>query len=195
VSKASDVFSGINQDMTLLSQCMDHRCQKSTAIKGDIRSLLERFQEFEERITTLEEANIVKEGCIDMLESLVDSMSDQLCCCADKSPRVGSGSGSKEDPFNLDLEYATDKGSDASYQTPPQAPGSPILCVLQLVQSPPPEHSHEATKEVCTYSTGVLAMHFGDDKEEVVNIPLVVIVVTHIVLMFLLPTSLDLPLV
>jgi hypothetical protein len=41
---------------------------------------------------------------------------------------MGSGSGSKEDPF--DLEYATDKGSDSSYQTPPQAPGSPILHVL-----------------------------------------------------------------
>jgi hypothetical protein len=68
---------------------------------------LERFQELEERIMTLKAANVVKEGHIDTLKSLVDSMSDQLCRCADKSPQVGSGSGSKEDPFNL--EYTTDK--------------------------------------------------------------------------------------
>jgi hypothetical protein len=75
--------------------------------------LLERSQELEKRVTTLEAANFEKEGCIDTLESLVDSMSDQLCCCADKSPQVGFGSGSKEDPFNL--EYTTDKGLDSSY--------------------------------------------------------------------------------
>jgi predicted nucleic acid-binding Zn-ribbon protein len=72
--------------MTLLSQRMDHHRQESTAIKGDVRSLLERFQELEERISTLEEANCEKEGRIDTLESLVDSMSDQLCHCAEKSP-------------------------------------------------------------------------------------------------------------
>jgi hypothetical protein len=103
VSEVSEVFSSINQDMTLLSQRMDHRHQESAAIKGDVQSLLERFQELEERIMTLEAANVEKEGCIDMLESLVDSMLDQLCHCADKSPQVGSGSGSKEDPFDLDL--------------------------------------------------------------------------------------------
>jgi hypothetical protein len=43
---------------------------------------------------------------------------------------VGSGSGSKEDPYDLDLEYASDKGSELSYRTPPQAPGSPVLHVL-----------------------------------------------------------------
>jgi hypothetical protein len=153
--------------MTLLSQRMDHRRQESTAIKGDVRSLLERFQELEERITTLEEANCEKEGRIDTLESLVDSMSDQLCRCAEKSPRVGSGSGSKEDPYDLDLKYASDKGSASSFRTPPQTPGSPVLRVLRLVQSPPPERSHEATEKVCTCSSGVLAMRFGDDKEEV----------------------------
>jgi hypothetical protein len=131
--------------------------------------LWERFQELEERITILEAANVEKEGRIDTLESLVDLMSDQLCHCANKSPRVGSGSGSKEDPYNLDLKYTSDKGSDASYQTPPQAPGSPILRVLRLVQSPPPERVHEAIEEVCTCSSGVLATCFGDDKEEVVE--------------------------
>jgi hypothetical protein len=35
---------------------------------------------------TLEEANCEKEGRIDTLESLVDSMLDQLCRCAKKSP-------------------------------------------------------------------------------------------------------------
>jgi hypothetical protein len=64
---------------------------------------------------TLEAANIEKEGRIDMLKSLVDLMSDQLCRCADKSPQVGSGSGSKEDPYDLDLEYASNKGSESSY--------------------------------------------------------------------------------
>jgi hypothetical protein len=155
--------------MTLLSQRMDHRRQESAAIKGDVQSLLERFQELEERITTLEAANVEKEGRIDTLKSLVDLMLDQLCHCANKSPRVGSGSGSKEDPYDLDLKYASDKGSESSYRTPPQAPGSPVLCVLRLVQSPPPECSHEATKEVCTCSTGILVTRFGDDKEEVVE--------------------------
>jgi hypothetical protein len=169
VSEAGNIFSSINQDMMLLSQRMDHRRQESAAIKGDVRSLLERFQELEERIMTLEAANCEKEGRIDTLESLVDSMSDQLCHCVNKSPRVGSGSGSKEDPYDLDLEYASDKGSESSYQTPPQAPGSPVLRVLRLVQSPPPERSHEATEKVCTCSTGVLATRFGDDKEEVVK--------------------------
>jgi hypothetical protein len=116
--------------MTLLSQRMDHHRQESTAVKKDVQSLWDKLQDMEERITILEAANVEKEGRIDTLESLVDSMSDQLCRCADKSPRVGSGSGSKEDPYNLDLKYASDKGSDASYQTPPQAPGSPILRVL-----------------------------------------------------------------
>jgi hypothetical protein len=145
-------------------------------------------------------------------------MSDQLCCCADKSPRVGSGSGSKEDPYDLDLEYASDKGSDASYQTPPQAPGSPILHILRLVQSPPPKHSHEAIEEVCSCSSGVLATRFGDDKEEVVKetvvgvpeneVPIPTlsnavrgqcsiswVIVAHIVLTFLPLTSSDLLLV
>jgi hypothetical protein len=62
VSEASNVFSGINQDMTLLSQCMDHRRQESATIKGDVRLLWDKFQEMEERITTLEAANVEKEG-------------------------------------------------------------------------------------------------------------------------------------
>jgi hypothetical protein len=118
---------------------------------------------------TLEAANVEKEGRIDTLESLVDSMLDQLCRCADKSPQVGSGSGSKEDPYDLDLEYTSDKGSESSYRTPPQAPGSPIFHVLRLVQSPLPERSHEATKEVCTCSAGVLATRVGNDTEEMVE--------------------------
>jgi hypothetical protein len=50
---------------------------------------LEKFQELEERITTLEVANVEKEGHIDMLESLVDLMLDQLCHCANKEPPSG----------------------------------------------------------------------------------------------------------
>jgi hypothetical protein len=34
--EANKVFSGINQDMTLLSQRMDHCCQEAAAIKGDV---------------------------------------------------------------------------------------------------------------------------------------------------------------
>jgi hypothetical protein len=108
-----NIVNGINNDMILLNHHVDHCCHEIYNANKDIASLLEKFYKLEERVMTLEAVNIEKEGCIDTLESLVDSMSDQLCCCADRDPHISSGLGSKEDPFKL--KYTSDKGSDSSY--------------------------------------------------------------------------------
>jgi hypothetical protein len=128
IEEVCGIINGINHDMTMLSQHMDHcHCEINT-INGEVNSLLQRPQELEERIMTLGDANVEKEGHIDMLESLVDSISNQLCHCANKGSQVESGSGSKEDLYTL--QYKCDNRSNTSYQTPPQSPGNTVLCIL-----------------------------------------------------------------
>jgi len=88
----------------------------------------------------LKEANIEKEGRINYLEGIVESMSDKLCCCGESQslfelntqcPEATEGmeveqEGEEEEDEDEELEYA----DDSEYHTPN------VVCDLRLIESP-----------------------------------------------------------
>ena len=87
----------------------------------------------------LEQANIEKEGRIDYLEGVIQSMSNKLCQCGDQGSSVSVEAGMEEpmveEVEGSQLEYT----EDDEYHTPEVEEVPLPVCELRLIESPSSE--------------------------------------------------------
>ena len=72
VSGVVKVMERINSDVKETNIRIDHRTKELKQLEGKVDNLVDR-------LVFLEQANIKKEGRIDYLEGVIQSMSDNLC--------------------------------------------------------------------------------------------------------------------
>ena len=108
-----------------------------------------RMASMEERLAILEERSIEQEGRIDNLERIaeekvaeIEELKGKLCHCSERSPVIASGSGTQEEPFELEYADQEEGSTTGSYRTPPV----------------------EAAEAVCTCAEAVAIE--GDDEDE-----------------------------
>ena len=108
----------------------------------ELKQLESRFENLADRLAFLEQANIKKEGRIDYLEGVIQSMSDKLCRCGDRKVSSVSVEAGTEEPMveeveGSQLEYA----EDDDYHTPEVEEVLLPVRELRLIESPSLEPS------------------------------------------------------
>ena len=103
----------------------------------ELKQLESRFESLADRLAFLEQANIEKEGRIDYLEGVIQSMSDKLCRCGDREVSSVSVEAGTEEPMVEEaeedqLEYA----EDDEYHTPEVEEVPLPVRELRLIESP-----------------------------------------------------------
>ena len=103
----------------------------------ELKQLESRFENLADRLAFLEQANIEKEGRIDYLEGVIQSMSDKLCRCGDREVSSVSVEAGTEEPMaeeaeGSQLEYA----KDDKYHTPEVEEVPLPVRELRLIESP-----------------------------------------------------------
>ena len=103
----------------------------------ELKQLESRFENLADRLAFLEQANIEKEGRIDYLEGVIQSMSDKLCRCGDCDMSSVSVEARTEEPMveeaeGSQLEYA----EDDKYHTPEVEEVPLPVRELRLIESP-----------------------------------------------------------
>ena len=103
----------------------------------ELKQLESRFENLADCLAFLEQANIEKEGRIDYLEGVIQSMSDKLCHCGDREVSSVSVEAGTEEPMveeaeGSQLEYA----EDDEYHTPEVEEVSLPVHELRLIESP-----------------------------------------------------------
>ena len=76
ISGVMKVVERIDSDVKETNIQIDHQTK-------ELKQLESRFENLTDRLAFLEQANIEKEGRIDYLEGVIQSMSDKLCRCGD----------------------------------------------------------------------------------------------------------------
>ena len=108
----------------------------------ELKQLESKFDNLADRLAFLEQANIEKEGQIDYLEEVIQSMSDKLCRCGDCKVSSVSVEAGTEEPMveeveGSQLEYA----EDDEYHTPEVKDVPLPVHELRLIESPSLEPS------------------------------------------------------
>ena len=106
----------------------------------ELKQLESRFDNLADRLAFLEQANIEKEGQINYLEGVIQSMSDKLCRCEDREVssvlvEAGTEEPMVEEAEGSQLEYA----EDDKYHTPEIEEVPLPVCELRLIESPSSE--------------------------------------------------------
>ena len=130
VSGVVKVVERIDSDVKETNIRIDRRTK-------ELKQLESRFEDLADRLAFLEQANIEKEGRIDYLEGVIQSMSDKLCRCGDREVSSVSVEAGTEEPMieeaeGSQLEYA----EDDEYHTPEVEEVPLPVCELRLIKSP-----------------------------------------------------------
>ena len=130
VSGVVKVVERIDSDVKETNIWIDHRTK-------ELKQLESRFENLADRLVFLEQANIEKEGRIDYLKGVIQSMSDKLCRCGDRevssvSVEVGTEEPMVEEVEGSQLEYA----EDDEYHTPEVKEVPLPVRELRLIESP-----------------------------------------------------------
>ena len=118
----------------------------------ELKQLESQFNNLTDRLAFLEQANIKKEGWIDYLEGVIQSISNKLCRCGDRevssvSVEVGTEEPMVEEVEGSQLEYA----EDDEYHTPEVEEVPLPVRELRLIESPSVEGlvNHFSEDECC----------------------------------------------
>ena len=130
VSGVVKVVERIDSDVKETNIQIDRRTK-------ELKQLESRFENLADRLAFLEQANIKKEGRIDYLEGVIQSMSDKLCRCGDREVSSVSVEAGTEEPMveeaeGSQLEYAEDN----EYHTPEVEEVPLPVRELRLIESP-----------------------------------------------------------
>ena len=130
VSGVVKVVEWIDSDVKETNIRIDRRTK-------ELKQLESKFDNLTDRLAFLEQANIEKEGRIDYLEGVIQSMSDKLCRCGDRevssvSVEAGTEELMVEEAEGSQLEYAEDN----KYHTPEVEEVPLPVCELRLIESP-----------------------------------------------------------
>ena len=103
----------------------------------ELKQLESRFENLVDRLAFLEQANIEKEGRINYLKGVIQSMSNKLCRCGDREVSSASVEAGTEEPMveeaeGSQLEYA----EDDEYHTPEVEEAPLPVRELRLIESP-----------------------------------------------------------
>ena len=115
---------------------------KETNIRIDCRTkelkqLESRFENLADCLAFLEQANIEKEGRIDYLEEVIQSMSDKLCQCGDREVSSVSVEAGTEEPMVEEVEGSQlEYTEDNEYHTPEVEEVLLPVRELRLIESP-----------------------------------------------------------
>ena len=139
-------FAGAtDKDLDKLVGPVNNRKEETDELFAKMDLMMSRFSVLEDRIRILEEESVEKAARIKSLSSKVKHLQGKMCHCNKPKSRPLSGSGTREDPH--ELEYA----SEEEYLPPPVA----IVTTLIPIDQGVPLISGRA-------------LHFGDDEESVV---------------------------
>ena len=135
VSGVMKVVERIDSDVKETNIRIDRRTR-------ELKQLESRFENLADRLAFLEQANIEKEGQIDYLEGVIQSMSDKLCRCRDRevssvSVEAGTEELMVEEAEGSQLEYT----KDDEYHTPEVEEVPLPVRELRLIESPSLEPS------------------------------------------------------
>ena len=135
VSGVVKVVKRIDSDVKETNIRIDRRTK-------ELKQLENRFKNLADCLAFLEQANIEKEGRIDYLEGVIQSMSDKLCRCGDREVSSLSVEAGTEEPMveeaeGSQLEYA----EDDKYHTPEVEEVPLPVHELRLIESPSLEPS------------------------------------------------------
>ena len=137
--------TGINADLTLLGERSNHHCDKLNSLERR-RKKQEAFNHhMETKMLDLEGTIEGQADCIAELEGEVAILRSRKECKCGGVAGLALGSGSAEDP--IDLEYADEEDSSlgGSYHTPPRVKEEP----LQIIGLPISQHLPEDVQTTC----------------------------------------------